>query len=73
MHTTLTKLLWRHMPRLYKSEGKLGFDHDGFFITDPFVSECSRFVLDPIKDYALTKDQTNDMIQYNGLDEELLK
>ena len=61
------------MPRLYKSEGKLGFNHDGFFITDPFVSECSHYVLDPIKDYALTKDQTNDMIQYNGLDEELLK
>ena len=41
------------------------------FITDPFVSECYRFVLDPIKDYASTKE-TNDMIQYNGLDEELV-
>lgn len=50
----------------------LGFDYNGTFITDPFVSECSRFVLDPIKDYGLTKKQTNDMIKYNKLDEEVL-
>ena len=50
----------------------LGFDYNGTFITDPFVSECSRFVLDPIKNYGLTKKQTNDMIEYNQLDEELI-
>ena len=50
----------------------LGFDYNGTFITDPFVSECSRFVLDPIKNYGLTKKQTNDIIKYNQLDEELI-
>ena len=50
---------------------KLGFNYDGFFITDPFVSECSRFVLDPVKDYGLTKEQTNDIIKHNKLDEEV--
>ena len=50
----------------------LGFDYNGTFITDPFVSECSRFVLDPIKNYGLTKKQTNDMIKHNQLDEELI-
>lgn len=58
----------------YNSEGiiSLGFDYNETFITDPFASECSRFVLDPIKDYGLTKKQTNDMIKYNKLDEELI-
>ena len=59
--------------KVFECEGKLGFNYDGFFITDPFVSECSRFVLDPIKDYGLTKKQTNDIIKHNKLDEEVLK
>ena len=52
------------------ANSNLGSDYNGTFITDPFVSECSRFVLDPIKDYELTKKQTNDMIKYNKLDED---
>ena len=43
--------------KLYKCDGKLGFDFEGFFITDPFLSECQRFETDPIKDYGLTKEQ----------------
>lgn len=54
------------------SKSKLGFDYNGTFITDPFTSECSRFVLDPIKDYGLTKQQVNDMITFNKLDEECI-
>lgn len=58
--------------KVYETDNKLGFNYYGTFITDPFVSECSRFVLDPIKNYGLTKKQTNDMIKYNKLDEELI-
>ncbi len=54
--------------QLYETDGMLGFDYNGTFITDPFVSECSRFVLDPQKDYGLTKDQTCDMIKQNKLE-----
>tara|TARA_R100001086_G_C11673346_1_gene213555 strand:+ start:50 stop:265 length:216 start_codon:yes stop_codon:yes gene_type:complete len=38
-------------------DGKLGFDFQDFFITDPFVSCCMRFEVDPIKEYGLTKEQ----------------
>ncbi len=47
-----------------KKDGKvsedqmLGFDFDGFFITDPYFSECMRFEVDPIEYYGLTKEQT---------------
>ena len=46
--------------KLYECEGKLGFDFEGFFITDPFVTECQRFIADPIKDYGLTKEQVEE-------------
>ena len=38
-------------------DGKLGFDFEDFFITDPFVSTCMRFDVDPIKEYGLTDNQ----------------
>tara|TARA_R100001440_G_scaffold10254_1_gene18719 strand:- start:143 stop:316 length:174 start_codon:yes stop_codon:yes gene_type:complete len=38
-------------------DGKLGFDFEDFFITDPFVSTCMRFDVDPIKEYGLTHHQ----------------
>ncbi len=54
--------------KLYECQGQIGFDSDdGFFITDPFVSECMRFTLDPIKDYGLTKKQLSVMIKKNNL------
>ena len=37
--------------------GKLGFDFENFFITDPFTSTCMRFDVNPIEEYGLTKDQ----------------
>ena len=38
-------------------DGKLGFDFQDFFITNPFVSCCMRWEVDPIKEYGLTKEQ----------------
>jgi hypothetical protein len=43
--------------KIYKDDGVFGFDHDGFFITDPFTSECGRFEVDPIAFYSLTAEQ----------------
>ena len=43
--------------KLEYKDGKLGFDFQDFFITNPFVSCCMRFEVDPIKEYELTKDQ----------------
>ena len=46
------------MKRILKYvDGKLGFDFEDFFITDPFISTCMRFDVDPIQEYGLTKDQ----------------
>jgi len=46
------------MKRILKYvDGKLGFDFEDFFITDPFTSTCMRFDVDPIQEYDLTKDQ----------------
>ena len=47
--------------RLYKSEGTLGFNYNGFFITDPSLSECGRFEMNPTKDYGLTKEQVKQL------------
>ena len=45
------------MKDVYKSDGELGFMHNGVFITNPFVSECGRFPADPVEDYGLTAEQ----------------
>ena len=37
-----------------------GFMVEGTFITDPFLSECGRYPVDPIKHYGLTKSQLKD-------------
>ena len=58
--------------KLTKSDGKLGFvSEEGIFVTDPFESECGRFMMDPIKDYGLTQKQVDQMVKVNGLEEEL--
>ena len=36
-----------------------GFEWDGIWITDPTVSECGRFEVDPITYYGLTQEQYN--------------
>ena len=37
-----------------------GFMVEGTFITDPYLSECGRYPVDPIKHYGLTKSQLKD-------------
>jgi hypothetical protein len=34
--------------------GDVGFVHNGIFIENPFISECGRFDVDPLKHYGLT-------------------
>ena len=58
--------------KLKKEDGKLGFVSEyGIFVTDPFESECGRFMMGPIKDYGLTQKQVDKMVEVNGLEEEL--
>ena len=58
--------------KLKKEDGKLGFVSEyGIFVTDPFESECGRFMMDPIKDYGLTQKQVDEMVKVNELEEEL--
>jgi len=55
--------------KLYKTDNKLGFDYNGTFITDPFVTECQRFAVDPIKDYGLNNNQVIEICKTNNLSE----
>ena len=46
---------------LKESEGDLGFEYDGIFITDATMSECGRFYVNPIDHYGLTLEQVIQM------------
>ena len=46
---------------------RLGFEHEGFFITEPDTSECGRFEVDPIKEYGLTKKQFDMIMNFNKI------
>ena len=46
---------------LKESEGDLGFEYDGIFITDATLSECGRFYVNPIEYYGLTLNQVIQM------------
>ena len=51
-------------------EERLGFEWEGFFITDPTTSECGRFHIpryDVEKTYGITEEQRDEMISYNRL------
>jgi len=37
--------------------GTKGFNFEGFFITDPYVTECMRSLVDPKEYYGLTDDE----------------
>ena len=39
-----------------------GFEWDGIWITDPTVSECGRFKVDPITYYGLTEEEVEELI-----------
>ena len=52
---------------LDKDIGLLGFEHKGFFITEPNSSECGRFEVDPIKEYGLTQKQIDMIENFNKI------
>ena len=39
-----------------------GFEYEGIWITDPMVSECGRFEVDPITYYGLTQEQVEELL-----------
>ena len=41
-----------------------GFEWDGIWITDPTVSECGRFEVDPITYYGLTEEEVEELIYW---------
>ncbi len=45
------------VPVIIESDGKIGFDYCGVFITDPYVSSCGRCEVDPTRKYGLNDDQ----------------
>ena len=42
-----------------------GFERDGVFITDPFVSDCGRFHADPVKAYEISLDDATALVALN--------
>ena len=44
---------------------RLGFVHEGMFITEPDASECGRFMVDPTKEYGLTKKEFDLIMKFN--------
>ena len=51
----------RTVEESYMSEEK-GFEYEGIWITDPTVSECGRFEVDPITYYGLTQEQVEELL-----------
>ena len=51
------KLINEWTPTLKVWQGKLGFDFDGMFITDPFISPCETEKVDPKWYYGLSTAQ----------------
>jgi len=45
------------MKKIIKDKNICGFYHNDQFISDPFISECARFQVDPKKYYNLTEKQ----------------
>ncbi len=44
----------------------MGFDHEGSFIIDPTLSDCSRFEVDPIATYkGITQKQVDKILEHN--------
>ena len=50
---------------------QLGFEWEGFFITDPFDSTCGRFGVNPIFEYGLTIKQAKRIKHENMLNVDL--
>ena len=57
--------IWR--PTLKNWMGKLGFNFDGMFITDPFITPCeTESVDDPKLYYGLSDDQLKQFDHMKG-------
>jgi|TARA_R110000782_G_scaffold10515_1_gene32781 hypothetical protein len=52
-----------------KEEITLGFMTDDEFITNPFWNENMTEEVNPMEYYALSKEQVDEMIAFNGLEE----
>lgn len=44
-----------------------GFVWNAFFISDPFVSECSRFAVDPTENYGISREDADKLRHLNKL------
>ena len=47
---------------------RLGFVHHDFFVTNPMVSECGRFDVNPMEYYGLTQHQMYELDKFNQAD-----
>ena len=41
-----------------------GFEHNGMFIVNPYLSDCGRFTVDP-SEYGLTADEARELAALN--------
>ncbi len=57
MKKTRARIVGEWKPTLKVWQGKLGFDFDGMFITDPFLSPCETKKVNPKWYYGLSTDQ----------------
>ena len=48
-------------PTLKLTNGKTGFIHKDFIITDPHLDETGRFEVDAMEYYGLTEEQVREM------------
>ncbi len=48
---------------------RLGFEFEGMFITNPMLSICARFEVNPIKEYGLTQSEVDRLVKFNQLGE----
>jgi hypothetical protein len=42
-----------------------GFEHDGVFIVNPFISDCGRFSATPMITYGLTAEEARELYDLN--------
>ena len=57
------------MQNYVNEKGEMGFEFEGMFITNPMLSICARFEVDPIKEYGLTQSEVDKLIKFNKLGE----
>ncbi len=53
------------VPVISECDGKLGFNHCGIFITNPYISSCGRCEVDPSQAYGLNDDQIAKLTNQN--------